>query len=308
MKIILSKLLFLLLVFVSLFIIIPFPVSAQQSLNQILGVSPALLNLSLTPGKTYSYEIRVSNLSNIPLPVKVSFEDFNSDNEEGKFTLSRTTQSPLIQWIKLDKKELLFAPKSSQIINLKVNLPEKIPFGGYYVTMFFEPFISAKPGSSQVVPKIGALLFANIGISPQNKIQAIIKDFSLGNTIYEQGPLNVDFRILNNSLFHFSAKPFFILKPIWGSSFNFPLEEKLVFPGKKRVWISSVPFYQIGFYSVQLDLSLGQGKQIHSSTIIVIFPWKIIGLWTILFIITVFLYKKRNNIKKAILSLLHNNG
>ncbi len=298
----------ILLILCSLHILLNTSVHAQQRTSQIIKVSPVILNITLDPGKTYVYPITITNFLDTALPLRVSFTDFDTQDKSGAYILGNTQSSPLISWSSIDKSQLILNPYSSEKINLTIHIPQKVPFGGYYATMFLQPLTPfQKINASAVVPRIGVLLLANVSASDLESKKASILNFDFTQSVYEKGPPDVRFAVKNESLYHYSVKPFVLITPLIGRGKRFSLVEKFVFPGKTRIWENLVPLYTYGLYKATLDVSLGQGKQISESRYIVVFP--IVKCLEIMLGIVLFLFlvKKRGNLKKATKSLLGKN-
>ncbi len=74
----------------------------------MIRVSPALMKLTLSPGTTQVTRITVENLLQVPMPLRVSVEGFDAnDEEDGIVTNTTAVPSPLINWISLDTKEAI---------------------------------------------------------------------------------------------------------------------------------------------------------------------------------------------------------
>src|SRR4051812_17494506 len=101
----------LLIVTLSLiFLFYPANIYAKDS-DQVVRASPVILNLSLSPGKVTTIPLSLENLTDNPLPLRVSVEGFDSSDEEyGVTTTTPTEVSPLVHWITVDPAETILAP------------------------------------------------------------------------------------------------------------------------------------------------------------------------------------------------------
>lgn len=266
--------------------------------DQLIKVSPVILSLNLTPNTTTPYSITIENLTNKALPTTITFESFNTSDEIGGYIFDNST-SLLSRWLVMPTKDFILAPKEKRKIDIALDIPNEVPLGGYYGVIFINPVLSPNTTNITLAPKIGILLLANIGVDENQEDKIFIEEFSVP-FISENGVSNYILRVKNSSLFHYSAKPKITLTSIFGGKRTIPLEEKYIFPGKIRKWeetlkTSSLP----NIYKARLSLSTGNGKQIHSEKVIVVFPafkFILIGIIVLFVILVAFKWRK---IKKA---------
>ncbi len=274
-----------------------FPVNAEQKAHPIFSISPIIINITISPGKTYEYDIRVKNLLKSPLPIRASLDNLQSpEDEDGNDT---TAISPLLSWISLEQKDMIIPANEEKKVHLTVKIPGKVPIGGYYGTIFLEPLIpfgQKKEEEQTVQAKVGVILLANIGI-PEKRSDAQITKFAFDKFLYEKGPVNFSFRVKNQSLYHFSAKPFLSIKPLFGHEQRYELGEKIILPGKGRSWSKELDLddYVHGIYFTTLAVSVGNGEQIIKKGFFLAFPISSLAI-AIIIIVLVYLmvrYKKR---------------
>ena len=257
-----------------LFLLLPLNNSyAQTKPNDIIRVSPLIFNISLSPGKTYDYELNIENLTKFPLPLRASLENFTTTDEEGGYIFQISKPNPLLSWIKIDQTDTIIDEKSEKTIHITVTIPQKVPLGGYYGVLFLEPLISQKASNNTLVSaKVGALFLANVGVSGKDT-KAQILTFDL--PFFSEGQ-NIPFllRVQNNGLNHFSAKPRVFLKPIIGKQGKIEIEEKFIFPGKARRWEENLRISNKwrGVYKATVRVSTGEGKYLEKSSYLISFP------------------------------------
>jgi len=283
--------------------------------TQMIRVSPVILKIKLEPGTTQNYQIKVENLLDKPMPLKVTTEGFDASDEEYGVTIAQqTTSSPLIGWIRIDKKDAILPAKTSRIFNIKITVPNKVPIGGYYAMIFFTPIFpasnaaSAKSDSaspSSVGAKIGVLALANIGVKEQ-KNRADIVTFNFDKTLYEKGPIQTTIRVKNTSLNYFTAKPTLRIKPLFGIEKTFELEEKTILPGKIRRWQRQFDLGNLygGIYTAKLAVSLENGDYIYSTAHFIGFPVKKAFLAIIGITVLVYVLLNRKGVLKALKILI----
>lgn len=299
--------------FIFLLILLPFtiyhlpsPVSAQEKQTQILRVSPVIINVNLSPSKSYTHEITLENLLDAPLPVRAVFSDFEAATEDGGYVFQDTRTNPLLSWTQLSEQEIILPAKAKRTIRLTINTPQRIAFGGYYGILFFEPVFPKTPTAAEVATRVGVLLLADIGSPDPNAEKADILDFSLDKLIEPGQAAPFLLRVKNTSLNFFTAKPILTLTPLVGEAKKTVLEEKVVFPGKVRRWEEEImlPTETIGIYSVTMAVSTGEGRQVMENTIVVIFPYRVVLLLLGVSAIAAFGLLRRKQLRKALHVLL----
>jgi len=242
----------------------PGNVFAQSSKREIIRVSPFIFDLTLSPSKTYTYDMTIENLLDIPVPIRISTEDFQVSEESGDYIFEKNNTNSIISWITIDPKEMILEPKEKQVITVTVNTPKKISFGGYHGMIFIEPlFPNQKQFNSLLTTKIGALILTNIG-SPVNGVHpALVSDYNIPFILFDKNSLDYTFKVKSNSLYHFTARPFLHIRSFFENEQKIALEEKLIFPGKTRFWDGTASIQDLlpGFYTGQLRVSLGNGIQ-----------------------------------------------
>lgn len=291
----------ILLIIVGIFLTInlysPTPIHAQQKTNSLISISPTIFNIILSPGKKYSYQIKITNNTDAPLPLQKTLEPIiTPDDENPQEQLSQN----IVPWIKTQTDQMIIEPKQTRNFDFTVQVPSQVPLGGYYGMMYFQPLFPKKQGNTEIVTKFGVLLLGSVGVQeiPLNKVKITNQKFS--SYFYESGNPDLMFTVKNTALNHFSAKPFIKLKPVYGPEKFFEFEEKFVFPGKSRIWKSILPVSQWGFYEGTLYISVGGGFQKTTNISFAIFPLKktLLLAFTVIFIIV--LIRKKDRFKKAL--------
>lgn len=283
---------------------------AQKSASnsQILRVSPVIMDIPLIPGKVITQTITLENMLDTPLPLQAKVEGFDTSDEEGgvQTAVSQTEVSPLVSWVKLDTTDFLIPPKGKKEVLFTVSVPAQVNVGGYYAVVFFTPLTAVTDAEvPQVIPKIGVILLANIGVPPDTAEKiAEIADFRFGRLVYDHSPVDLLLRVKNISLNYFSAKPRIILtRMLAGSSEEFQLPEKTILPGKIRRWELADAFGKrgSGVYKAHMLVSVGEGKEVKSIPVFfVILPYKMILIGILIITSILFVAIRRIRIIQAL--------
>ncbi len=270
---------------------------------QSISVSPSILPLTLTPGKTVTHTLTLSNSSQTPLPVAITVDSFESTDEDGGY-VTGSFQSPLVEWITTSPDNLIIDPHTSRNITVTIHVPSSVAVGGYYAMIFITPVVPVSSGVSRVIPKIGIPVFASLGVD-ETLHSAVIETYTLSPTILSRGPLNMTIRVKNIGLSHFTAKPYInMINYITKNHIRESLPEKVILPGSIRKWEQAV-FTDIpcGLYKAELAVSTGGGNWAREEKTILVFPYQVFTLSIVVLLLLSMILLKRRNLRKALKAL-----
>lgn len=260
-----------------------------------VSVFPSIISLSLSPGKISSTTLTIKNNGESPIPIRIRFEPLVLSEDSSAL--------PSIgSWISLSKSSLLIPSQQQEKINILISIPKKVELGGYYGMLYIEPLTSVQSTSdSQVMTKMGVLLLGSIGVQGVSHGLVELQKPQLSTLISESQSLTLSYQIKNNSLTHFAAKPFLLIHPLNGKTETIVLEERLVFPGKTRKWISPISVIDGKkiYYSAELFVSLGNGTYQKQPFYFIIFPVRQAIILVLCIATSISIVRKRKQIKKA---------
>jgi hypothetical protein len=297
------KIIFITILLVSLFLSSG-QTYAQKSPIEILQVEPSILHISLSPGKTYHYDISVTNLLNQALPVTVTVENFDEADEEGGFQFSQV-ENPLTSWTTLSQKDMILEPNQKRTIPVDIRIPSTVPVGGYSTIIFLNPILPQNANNpTKINAKVGILAVANVGVpdSPRDKLEII--DFSFDQLFSTTPSPAFVLRVKNNSLYHRVVRPTIIVKNVIGQKESFQFEDRFIFPGKVRRWEKVLNTKNMfGIFQATAHVSVGEGIQIEKSQYIIILPSTKVFLFVPFIIIALALLLLRKRVSKAFKAL-----
>lgn len=254
-------------------------VSAQEQPKQsALGVSPAILELVLDPGKKSEAKVTVINVTNFPLPIKASAKNFNLNEEilgEGKEIFDASS------WIKIEPADFILQPLENKEIIITVSTPKKAPPGGHYATVYFQPLIPVEvlsPQTTYLAAKVGVLNF--FIVRGEIKEKMIVSNFEILKTSRQFGPVDLKFKLINEGNVHLSPlieASFFNTKG--KKVYSAKLDQIIILPKTaKEIGLSWPKKYLFGKYSAQVNILYGSEHQkLESEKIIFwIVPWRYI--------------------------------
>ena len=93
-----------LVLLVSIGFVVPYIVNAQISVSPRLAVSPHTFEIDFFPGEMRTEEIKVTNKSEVALPILVRVVDFTASDETGGTSFDEVSEDPSIssrQWFEI---------------------------------------------------------------------------------------------------------------------------------------------------------------------------------------------------------------
>lgn len=271
-----------------------FPVWAQSPKG--LNISPLITDFSGRPGQSFSKTITVTNYQGTRVKLKVSAMDFLPRGEEGKqdFVAPEEAGSySLARWFTLPEKLLELAAKKTVDFEVKIEVPDDTPPGGYYagvfVTQAVEKADEEKGSVTYVIPTLGSLFFVRVGTTEEIKERGQIIEFKTDKEFYTALPVKFLVRFENTGNIHLIPKGLIEIKR-WGKqvdAFSFNQENKKVLPKSIRrlegSWKGNFGFKErilsTGQYTMEVALEFGEARQLVSHQISFWFiPLKEIGV------------------------------
>lgn len=268
-----------------------------QTVDDLIRVSPFILNLDLKPNLKEEHKITIENLTDTPLPLRINPGFFDAYDETGKYIFpEKEPERSLARWLSIDNRELILPAKGKGIVTLTITTPAKIPEGGYYGMLFIDPIIAPQQGGSIMQTRVGVLLLANIGdpelMPPPIQYSNLDLPWLCGDLTGTQ----TTFSVRNRSIFHIAAKPFIGIKPLFGNSSSVAIEDRVLFPGRSRIWENvtikcpNIP----GIYTLSLNTSYGEGQQILTEKKLIVLPYQYVLIGLLIFVLLngIFLRKR----------------
>ena len=257
------------LVFFCVSLVLPCVVSAQQNISPRLSVSPHTFELDVFPGEVITEKIKISNKSEVALPIAAKVVDFSASDETGGMSFDEFSQDISFasrKWVEIEKPNFILDAGETEKVNFTISVPENAEPGGHYAVMLFEPRMPSfyfKEGQPRVVPVIGVLFLLSVktfSLDPQEHKKLEVVEFSvpkeerlvmlenmtskvLGSIVHtaatieitKKSPSSFILRIRNNDIYH--IKPFgtILIYNIFGKEIGeAEVSQKTILPGKIR--------------------------------------------------------------------------
>jgi hypothetical protein len=225
----------------------------DQVENRVV-VSPAKIELTLTPGKTERREMTIINRLGQKAEFKIVVEGLlkeGTDVASQESSLAAAWIKPEIDHFTLEHGERINLP-------LEIKIPKEISPGGYYVAVLAE-FKGRKKSNSNVklINRVGTSLLLT---APGNVIQqGKTLEFFTDKKFYRTGPIEFFVAFKNNGNIHLSPQGEISIYNFIGAQIaQIPLEKKIVLPGEMVQWKTNWKRkWLLGIYKVQLIFHFG---------------------------------------------------
>lgn len=287
--------------------------NAQSNSAQGLEISPPLQELSADPGNTVTTNIKVRNVTQEPLEVTASVNDFVAAGEDGqpKLLLQDGEQSPysIKDWVTTISKVNL-QPGEQQSVSVTLRVPENASPGGHYGVVRFSGTSPGLEGSGvSLSASVGSLILVNVAGDIVESAQ-IVELFAAQNgqkrTVFEYGPLNLVERIENTGNIHFKPSGTVRVTDLFNREVgSFALNEQggNILPGSIRKFEQTLDKKLLfGRYKIQADVVYGSNQQIISQAVTFwVIPYKLIAVAALVIVLIIFGFKRYNKfiVKRA---------
>jgi hypothetical protein len=295
------------------------PQLAVAAGSQSFQISPPTANFAGDKGTTQSGTIKVTNLTNNPLALTVSKENFVAKGEEGETELTDNADPlySLAPWFTVDASQVDLPPLATKEVHYTMSIPTDAEPGGRYGSIAFSSIPPKLPGGqsgASVQQTLGNLVLLRINGPAKEQLQ--VESFETGHlgdknvwsptSFFEQGPVDFLTRLKNSGNVHEKASGTITVKNVFGVTVaKLPLDEHYVIPGAIRrlhnVWPSGKdkPF-MFGPYTAQLDAKYADGKTLTATTHFTVVPWKQVAVILIIIILLILiLWRGRKRLSRA---------
>lgn len=281
--------------------------ASNANAAQGIQISPTLVELNASKGKTYNINLGVTNVTGTDLLYKTSVSDFGASGETGSphvFNDPKLTEiSSIRTWVDTIPEFTLDAHKS-RTVTAQINVPANAEPGGHYGVLQFS-------GTAPKLDRTGVGLSASAGVLLLIRVDGIINEKAnlesfytsstqsgKENSFFENGPAYFVVRIKNEGNIHVKPVGNIEVKDMFGGVVtNLPInkDKSNVLPKTIRRFDDAKvnKDWMIGLYTANLTMGYGTNGQAITGTISFwVIPWKIIAV-VILILVTVIYILRR---------------
>lgn len=281
------------------------PVVAQAP--PILGISPLTFEITLNPGESIANVVKISNLGDYSVTVKMEAQDFTAVGEVGQVVVKEELAETysLAKWINIEPETFDLEPHSQKMIDFTISVPSDGEPGGHYGTILASTTGAGTPGGPMVVGKVGALLL--LQVAGEIKELLWLKSFE-APVFSEYGPIKFANRFENQGTVHLKPRGFISITNWLGKEVaNLPLIQRNILPNSiRRIETTWDEHWLFGKYTATLAAIYGSANEPLSGVInFWVIPWKIVsGIALVFLLLLIFLYKTRRRWKLALRILI----
>lgn len=280
-------------------------VALAQSSASVLKLEPVLNEMTAKPGDRVVRQITLTNLSNIPLPIKGYARQFSATDELGDSDFpDNPDQKSVQQWFSFDTADFILQGHDSRTIILTIQIPNDAEPGGHYATVFFQSLIPKEILSQTTISlasRIGALFF--LVVAGDVHTRGTLAEFSTAK-VHQQTPVELAIRFTNTGNVHVRPASTITITNWRGSTVAVIDDDgQIVLPNKTRRWnvVWSPVGWAFGQYRASIVTTIDAGAKSEQSSITFwVMPFFLIGK-AILSLVLVFwlLTRGRRRLAKA---------
>lgn len=268
----------------------------DSSNSPVLQISPTMKRITLDPGEKHSGEMTVKNAGQVNFSFKVYAAPYTitGDNYEPDFS-SETHFTQISRWVTFEADQFTVTPGQEQIIKYTIAIPEDVPAGGQYATIFAETINDdeGEESSIKTVSRLGMIIYANI--AGDTRIGSEITKFDLP-TFYSSftvPDITATARVKNIGNTDFEATYRFKVEPLIGDLVYDEEKVQVILPDTERqaelIW-ADTPL--LGIFKITFSVTAGESHQEITTTVVVLPPWLIAIVALLLTLLVIWLIIK----------------
>lgn len=289
-------------------------VATSASGTQSFQISPPTANYAGEPGTSVKGVIKVTNLTDAPMTLTISKENFVAKGEEGEIELvdQAAPLYSLAPWFRLSSTRLELPGRTTKEMPYFIDIPAGAEPGGRYGSIVFSsvpaPLPSGVSGAA-VQQTIAAAIFLRINGRATEELS--VASFTSDKSFYQSGPVQLTTRVKNTGNVHEKPMGSITIKNMLGLTVdNFALDEHFVIPGAIRQLHNSWPnggrhAFLMGRYTAELSATYAGGKTLTARTSFTVVPYKLLAIVTLGLLIIIFIIRRgRRRLSRALRILL----
>src|SRR3989338_8282468 len=252
-----------------------------------LAISPFLIETTVAPGQSFTDTITVFNVTDYPLPISISINDFVPSGEHGSVRFLDTGEQShpsfsLASWITItNQPEFTIPPKGETKVTFTINVPVDAEPGSHYGGLLFSAASETLDAvGTKVIKKVGALILVATG---KTDASGTIEQFSSNKKFYIKPEVIFTSTFANTGNVHIAPKGQVEIKNMLGKTMgeaHLNENAQFVLPQTSRgfdgIFKNS---WMFGRYTANLTYNYGNPKlEAHASISFWVLPIKQLGL------------------------------
>jgi hypothetical protein len=215
-----------------------------------LSISPIRTEFDITPGTSYSGDLRISNNTANALVVSLDAEQFNVINSQYDYSFDPT--SNLVHWVTFAPSKLTLVPTSYETVHYTIAAPLNAEPHGEYISLFASAQTPSDPLTNE---RVASLLYVTVNGAVTRTGEVI----SINNPWLTTGSVKWAAQIRNKGTVHFRSLYSTTIHTVFGGQVNSPTNSNtLILPGTIRDVAGSSSMPQLpGIYKITYAFGLG---------------------------------------------------
>jgi hypothetical protein len=226
--------------------------------NKIV-VTPAKLELKLSPGQTINQKITVVNRLGRKEKIEIITEGLIGKDGIQKLNKDYFPNSG-IDWIKTEIDEIYLDHGERVSFDIEITVPENVNPGGYYAGVLAAVRSEEKNNNIQFINRVGMSILMSIP-GKVTEDMGLLK-FLNDRKFYLNGPVNFFTETVNFGNIHlFPIGEIAVYNFLGKKVAQIPLKESLILPGQSQKWRSVwKEKWILGIYKAHLTMRYGAGN------------------------------------------------
>ncbi|MEK7071548.1 MAG: hypothetical protein AAB943_01265 [Patescibacteria group bacterium] len=284
------------------------------SVNAIT-MTPTRFEVSGNPGETLNEEVLLINETETAETFYVSFSNFEAQGESGSPAFVEP-KDDLGTWMTTDVSSVYLAPRQQKIVSFKITIPKDAEPGGHFAVIFWGTSPTGGSGGVSIGAKTGILVL--LSVNGDVREEAGLLNFNTKDKIffYQTLPVSFEYKFRNDGGDRIKPEGTIIIRdtfflpterldanPVAGNVLpnstrkinvdwiKYERNADYVAPTQffKKFW-SDVGYqwknFAVGLYSANLNVAYGtQGAHAKKMAFFFVFPWQLVLVLVVLFII-----------------------
>ena len=258
-----------------------------------LTISPLRTEISISPGTSFSGNLKVTNSTDKPMTVSFSVEEFKVIN--AKYDYEFIAESNLTQWVSFATSEVNLKAGESKKIKYTVGAPLTTELGGYYISLFASTIVGSPGDDGNSRERVASLLYITVGsdVLGAEKTGRVLSVSSPWLVISE-GTWGMT--IQNAGTAHFRSNYNVSVDNLFGGTIAKSQGSALILPNTIRAISETLPLPSLpGIYKIVFRIGLGDKSDAVETRYMIFLPLWALSILTIIIVIAGYwLFRKLN--------------
>jgi hypothetical protein len=185
-----------------------------------LEVTPAISEISLTPGEETVAIIELENDTKETVQLTTEVVNFTAKEETGEPKFSEASPTGAALWIDVEEGPIVLQPAQTTEVAVTFNTPSSATPGGYYAAVLFsfvQPTNGEGAGQVTIESKVASLFLATVKGSYEEGGKIVTFGTVGDKTSYTEGPIAFNLRYQNTGDIHLRPTGTVTITSMFGS-------------------------------------------------------------------------------------------